>query len=561
MVPGPPCPIPEASYGVDVLVQSPTTNDVQRARWDLPLLVGIAVVGVVLRLRQYLAARSMWLDETSLAEGLVEAPFPQVLTEPLKGNQSAPPGYVFWSKVNVEAFGTSEYSLRLVALVAGIATLAVAVVVALRLLRHLVSRAAFVGMVALSPVLIYYANEVKQYSVDALAMMTILLLWSLRATRHSPGWLGLGGLAIAVMSMTGMFGLAALGLALAVEWWVARRADLGGSTSGTVRKRDGVGGWGLGDWAVVAGMWAVGGVLHLAYTAIAGTDREYMVTFWSNAGAFPPGLSGSFGDLVWYPEWLQRLAWVGTATPGRLGSVAAAEAWVPGVLLALVIGVLLVVGLWRRRDLWVLFGGTFVIMWVAAEVRVYPTSGRLSLYLVPFVLFGIATGIDAALSSRQVVRNALGIASAVLLVVIPAAISLPLFVEPLNDRDAKWLVAEVADRAQPGDAIAHAGYGKHRWYVAGTKAADYPSYRISPTKLEASGLPEDVGWDGYQRIWAVANHSFSPTKSMVDLLVAEQGFVLMCEYQPPGTYLALLVRSDIAPTVDRTEVCAVANPR
>jgi hypothetical protein len=93
----------------------------------MKLLVAIATIGALLRVRNYQFARSMWLDEIALAVSLRDIGFPEILTSPLLNRQSASPGYLVASKAAVRIFGTDEYGLRLVALISGIATLVLAV--------------------------------------------------------------------------------------------------------------------------------------------------------------------------------------------------------------------------------------------------------------------------------------------------------------------------------------------------------------------------------------------------------------------------------------------------
>ena len=149
-------------------------------------------MGAGLRLAQYLANRSIWVDEAYIALNVIERSFGGLL-EPLFHNQAAPIGYLWASKLAVILFGTSEYALRLVPLAAGIVSVVLFMFVARRILAPDVVPWAL-GLFAVSDRLIYYASEVKQYSSDvAVALAIVLCALSLMSDELS--WKRVGVLA------------------------------------------------------------------------------------------------------------------------------------------------------------------------------------------------------------------------------------------------------------------------------------------------------------------------------------------------------------------------------
>jgi hypothetical protein len=147
--------------------------------------IGLALVlaGLILRLRQYLADRSLWLDEAMLTNNILARSFGG-LFQPLDNNQGAPIGFLLLQKSITLILGTSEYALRLFPFVAGLVALALMFM----LTRKIVSP--FAGLFALaffafSPELVYYASEVKQYSSDvAIALLLILLYLKIDSPTH-----------------------------------------------------------------------------------------------------------------------------------------------------------------------------------------------------------------------------------------------------------------------------------------------------------------------------------------------------------------------------------------
>ncbi|HAE59165.1 MAG TPA: hypothetical protein DCG54_06560, partial [Anaerolineae bacterium] len=95
------------------------------------LLIGM---GLVLRLRQYLSGRSLWLDEAMLALNIVERDFWGLL-KPLDYDQGAPLGFLLLEKLTISLLGNGELTLRLPSVIAG----CLALVFFYLLLRHFLS--------------------------------------------------------------------------------------------------------------------------------------------------------------------------------------------------------------------------------------------------------------------------------------------------------------------------------------------------------------------------------------------------------------------------------------
>src|SRR5262245_65978294 len=79
----------------------------------------LIMLGVILRLRQYLVNRSFWADEASLAFNLVTRTF-SGLTQPLDYHQGAPIGFLFIEKLAILLLGNNEFAMRLFPLLSGI---------------------------------------------------------------------------------------------------------------------------------------------------------------------------------------------------------------------------------------------------------------------------------------------------------------------------------------------------------------------------------------------------------------------------------------------------------
>src|SRR5437660_4867339 len=86
-------------------------------------VAAIVAAGIALRLWQYLANASLWVDEAALARNIVDRSV-LGLFSPLDYGQVAPWGFLLVEKLAVTLFGNNEYALRLFPLLCGIASLA-----------------------------------------------------------------------------------------------------------------------------------------------------------------------------------------------------------------------------------------------------------------------------------------------------------------------------------------------------------------------------------------------------------------------------------------------------
>jgi len=84
--------------------------------WSLPsnptIVWGFIVFGILVRLRQYLFDRSLWLDESFLALNIIHRSAAGLL-KPLDYNQAAPLGFLLLQKAAARYLGSGELVLRL----------------------------------------------------------------------------------------------------------------------------------------------------------------------------------------------------------------------------------------------------------------------------------------------------------------------------------------------------------------------------------------------------------------------------------------------------------------
>jgi hypothetical protein len=392
-------------------------------------------LGIVLRLLQLLANRSLSQDESMLALNIVHRPFSE-LFERLDFLQGAPAGFLVMQKLAVDALGNDEYSLRLVPFVAG--TLALILIVSLA--REAVTPTAVpvvVLLFAVSDPLINWTAYAKPYAVDVL--VAVLVLWvGLRVLRRPER--------LSVFVLFAALGAAAIWFSNSSVFVLA-----GVSTAF-------VGG------ALVRKEWRHAAVLSIASTPWLVSFGVFAFTLLHNLSAiqglecstcFPGGTSGSSPS-----SGLHSLR-------GSLGEFRYA-AGIPhfldtgnndaGLLVFFIALGFCLIGLRslaaRRPEAGVILLAPLIFMLIAWGLHKYPTLGRTQLFLVPnFVLLvgegaAYAATIARRLSMRAVIAACTGVVSLAV-----AAPSLGHVAHPRAFEDMKPVLRYLARNQRTDDVL------------------------------------------------------------------------------------------------------------
>ncbi|MCU1672521.1 MAG: hypothetical protein JWN77_634 [Frankiales bacterium] len=385
--------------------------------WFPYVVIGL---GALARLRQWLGSRSLWLDEVLIADNLVHRGFALLLTEDLTHSQTAPLLWLWAERLLVDVFGGSERALRLLPLLAGLAVLWLTLVLARQVLPRVLVPVP-VLLVCLHPGLVYYSNEVKQYSTDVLVVLVLVLLAFRVPSRTADGPALRRFSAAATVAVwashPSVFVLAALSLVLVL------RPTFAGDTRRALRV------------ALVLSPWLVSLLVSYVTVLQRTTENEPLFAYWSYS--FPRG----FLDL---PAWFLR-RWYDLAH-------------LPLQLTFRPIGLaLLGFGLYRLCK----HGGRSAsLLWAAvpvallgAAISAYPFAGRLALWLVPIA----AITMTAAIPHRYVHRRTawlLAATTALTLVSAPAvARAVGLTVRVQEVEELRPLLERFSEVRQPGDLV------------------------------------------------------------------------------------------------------------
>ena len=417
---------PPAEVADELPSRAPAGSFAEERPGSRHLLLALVVAGAILRLWQWGAEGSLWLDEIVIARNIEARTLGQLLTRPLAFDQVAPRGFLAGVKLSTLIFGGGERALWLFPLLIGLAGLVLFRILAERTLRSVAVPLA-VALFALGLALIRYSAEVKQYGVDATAAIALTLLaLDLRARDRSTASLflaGAAGLAVIWFSQASVLVMAGLGAALAIAWAVDRDRRT------------------LRALLITVPLWAVASVIAMivANRSMLPSTRAFMHDFWR--GGFLP-LPPRFSTAVpWVLERLPSLF----ADPWTLRYPAA---WIFSLL-----ALLGIVALWRqRRDAALMIAAPFLVTLLAAIAQHYPFRTRLVVFLVPGAILAASAG--AGWLAEWAARRSTVLAAAVLVaVMIPPLLAIADSGFPSRVDHYLPVYAHLQKHRQPGDVV------------------------------------------------------------------------------------------------------------
>jgi uncharacterized membrane protein len=483
-------------------------------------IIILLLIGLGLRIVQYIADRSMWYDEAAIVDNIIDRPISDFL-KPLDYDQGAPLGFMIVVKVFSQIFGTGEHGLRLVPFISGIISLFLFYYLAKRYIpKNSVPIA--IALFAISDTLVYYSSEVKQYSSDVTIAIALLLIGISLVNTPKLAWKdcilsGLAGAALLWFSHPAVFSTVSILVVLAAS---------------RIRSRQ------LSEWvkiAVLGAFWGVSFILLYIVQLKSLGQNPYLEGYWAVAKAFMPLPPRSVEDAQWF-----------LSMPGRVFSdiplrfYGAAE-------LAVFLFVLSVVFL-LLKDRKKLFLLTLPILLAlgASGVHKYPFGDRLLLFIVPMVILLVAQGASLVYEASK--YRFVGVVCIAMLFFFPGFYALAHFVTTpysvTQIQSIKPLLNYMAANKQPDDIIfinyvtqPAFYYYAERYRLQKERVIAAPDTYASSSAYE-SKLPQLVG---HKRVWILIsafremgefNEQFKPFLAHLDTIghkveeVRETGAIL-----------------------------------
>lgn len=439
----------------------------------------LTLTGILLRLRQYAANRSLWADEASLAYNLANRSFAE-LTGLLDYHQAAPIGFLFIEKFFVVILGNHDYVMRLFPLLAGI------------LATWLVYRIAqehfgWAGLLTLAlfavgywPV--YYSSELKQYSSDVMAAVLLVYLAGRCLRKEAQGtdffWLGAAGTILIWVSHPSVFVLAGIGLTLLFDTLTRkRRAPLSW-----------LAGMGLA-WLASFGLEYLVSLRHIVADG-------YLIEYWRKAYMpIPP-----WKNPGWFVSTYHAFLFIGFHRTD----------WLMSSSFLILTGIGVIFLLLRKRNLALMALSPFATTLLAAALQRYPLQYRFMLFWIPFAFFLMAAGLQGMYWLIAKVNRSLGLVVSSLLTLAVFSLVAPqamTFLENPGGVDIKPALQYIADHRAKTDSlyVFHAADPVFRYYAPfyGLDTGNVVVGFDTPRKrIALQGFYDDVErLRGEERVW------------------------------------------------------------
>ena len=450
----------------------------QRSSAKNHMIFGLLCVGIILRTTQYLFNRSLWVDEAMLALNIIERPFSELL-KPLQYNQTAPIGFLAIEIMIVQLLGASEYALRLFPFVCGVISLMLFV----RVGKHFGENKSVILAIALFAIsykLIFYSSEVKQYSSD---VAIALLLYATMVSIHA------AGLNLARVLSFGIIGAVALWFSHPATFVLA---GIGVSMSVCLMYKKQ---WSQTSLIMIAGLLWAGSFAVLYFVSLRNLNQNAeLLNFWRNS--FMPLPPRSLADLKWFDDTLISIF---RDTLGLFPASIAAVLLLIGCISMAV----------EKKEKFLLLISPIVITMIASGLHVYPFSGRLLLFAVPFMFLLIADGVIRVGSLVREKQNLVVGAMTSVLLVPQLLYSSTILVKPYSFEEVRPAIEYMSEHWQPGDIlyVYHGAQPTFRFYSGryGFSSSEYifgEGSRQSLPTVEA----ELLGLNGHGRLWLLLGH-------------------------------------------------------
>jgi hypothetical protein len=493
----------------------------QSARYAF-LCISVILIGAAFRLSQYVANRSLFIDEAALALNIIHRSF-LGLAQPLDYDQGAPLGFLFFQKLLTVLFGNRDYVLRIFPLLCGLSSIWVMYELAKRVFVERVAVFAAVLLFAVSDRLIYYASDAKQYSSDVLICLVLLLAivccLDRNLSRRDLALLAVLGASALWMSHPALFILAGTGCALSAHF-IWRR-----------------------NWrstlliGCLAGFWLVNFIVLYFVSLRELSANDTLLAIW-NKGFMP---------LPPWREWQWFVDTFRSALNNPIG-LAGNSAMFLASAIFLAIGVISLC--LRRWELGLMLLLPVLLTLIASALHKYPFSDRLLLFLVPIVFLIIAETVGRVcffFVTLKLPQMGLPIAlmALTLLVNRPSNFALRHLSHPRMVEEIKPMMAYLSAHRRENDAvyINYSAAPAYLYYSAFYDLADVPFVQGSNRQNTNDYSRELSSMRGRSRVWILFSHAWyyanGVTEETLILKYLDQIGTRLDQRSAPGSQLYL----------------------
>ena len=318
-------------------------------------------LGIGIAIFNFAYNRSLWLDEAMLALNIVKRPMLGLLS-PLDMNQVAPIGFLLVEKAITLAFGNQDWVLRIFPLFSFLLSIPLFYHLSYRITGSKLISLVSCSVFSLLLNLIRYATEVKQYSTDVLAAITIILSTLVFLESKDKKW-------ILWYALIGVFSIWFSNVAVVLLFTAGLYV-----LYGYLKKKEGS----IYKTVVPIAAWVVSFAVYYIFFIHNHPAKKMMSDYWSNTFIPQNIFSADFYMSVW--DKLQLVT----------GGLLVLNRFWPVAMFFVLAGIISAVKASEKVFL-ILF--PVVLHFMLAYFKLYPFELRLILYLTPFIVLFYVMGM------------------------------------------------------------------------------------------------------------------------------------------------------------------------
>lgn len=323
------------------------------------------------------------MDEVYLSTSFVNMNLEDLISKPLYYQQKAPIGFLILVKLCTNIFGNNEMALRLIPFISGSLAILIFIPLSKFYLKSWSSLLA-VGILCLSPALIYHSVEIKQYATELLGTILCLYLMTIfRADQKASSiakWSIYGAL-ILWFSYSSIFILAGIGIGLSIKYIIQKK-------------------WNLFFLNLIpSSIWALSFVFNYFLFTHQHAESEW-IAYWFNAyHNFMPFPPRSISDLKWFIINFYRmidyplgLLWnfFGIANHSIVNIILK----MPFIPIGFLLFGLFVFFKKSKYEMMILSIG-ILLMLIASGLKLYPLTERFWVFIAPVFIIILGKGFEA----------------------------------------------------------------------------------------------------------------------------------------------------------------------
>jgi len=439
------------------------------------IIIGI---GIILRIAQFLYNRSLTEGEAALALNIVQRSYSELL-KPLDYVQAAPVGFLILQKFAINIFGTNEYAMRILPLIAGIISLFLFFEIAKKTINNKAIPIALI-LFAVGDHLIYFASEVKQYSCDVVLTLLLILI------------------TINIIKNFKNKYILLFGFVGAISFWFSHPAVFTFYAGVMVllftiiRNKD----WKFLMWLCIASIIATTSLCINYFISLESLSiNKNLSDFWQHS--FMPFPPTSISDIKWF-------GYVFLRTFKFPVGLSMYELFL--AVLSFFFGCIIM--FYKKRKILLILILPIILTLFASGLHKYPFEGRLLLFITPCMILIIAQGIDYI--QRKMAQNSrlLGLALVCILLIQPVILAGYRLIKPRAPEELRPVMHYLNEHHEQEDVI--------YVYYASLNAFQYYSSRFDYTDDYIIGIEarddlnkyyEDLKkLKGNKRVWVLFSH-------------------------------------------------------